>query len=140
MDEAEVLLIGPDKALMLARVRPGTFDYDILAEELAAYLANPDNLLAVARVDQEIVAFASGTIIRHPDKLPSLFVNEVSCHEDFRGQKLGQAVSRLLMEEGARQGAAGTWVATEEDNASARSLYAGLGAKVTKGIVIYSWE
>ncbi len=76
----------------------------------------------IAQIDGEVVGLASGTILRHPDKTPSFFINEVGVHEDFQRQGMGSALSRALMDEARARGCHGIWLATEAQCPGPRSL------------------
>lgn len=140
MTRAEIVLLGAEDAHVLGAVAPDLFDDPVTPEGAAAFLTAPGHLIAVARAGGIVVAFASGTILRHPDKAPHLFVNEVSTAGPWRRQGLARACVRRLIDAAARQGARGGWVATEGDNAPARALYRSLGLAEATGVAVYDWQ
>jgi ribosomal protein S18 acetylase RimI-like enzyme len=140
MDGTEIVLLGAEDAAVLADVAPGLFDHPVTPEGAAAFLRAPGHLIAVARAGGTVVAFASGTILRHPDKAPQLFVNEVATAEPWRRWGLARACVLRLTRAAARQGARGGWVATEGDNAPARALYRSLGLAEATGVAVYDWQ
>jgi ribosomal protein S18 acetylase RimI-like enzyme len=101
--------------------------------------ADPRNLLMVAERGGRIVGFASGTVLDHPDKPRSLYVQEVGVNEDAQRRGIGRALVLALREEGRLLGCTSTWVLTEADNTPARALYAGTGGVETTGVVMVEW-
>ena len=132
--------LGPDDSGFLSQVRPGTFDNDIDPAQAAAFLADPGHEIVVACAAGEVVGFASGTVLLHPDKPPAFFIAEVSVHEDFRRRGLGSALMQRLIAVARGRGCKGIWLATEADNDAARGLYRRLAAQESEGIVVYDWD
>lgn len=132
--------LGPEDAHILDRVRPGTFDNDIDPARAWAFLATRVNELVVALDRGEVIGFASGTVIMHPDKPTQFFVNEVSVHPDFRRQGIAMRLLTRISELAADRGCEEVWVATEADNTAARNLYAKLSSNELPGVVVYSWS
>ena len=116
------------------------FDNRVDPPELAAFLADPGHMLVFATQAGRVVGFASGAILRHPDKPPSLFVNEVSVAEDMRRRGIATELCQRLLAEARGRRLRGIWLATEDHNTAARALYRGLEARETAGIVVYDWE
>ena len=115
------------------------FDNPVRDDQLAAFLADPGHAMVLACAGDAVVGFASGTVLRHPDKDPAFFLNEVEVAEDWRRRGIA---TRLVAALRARAGALGCstlWLATERDNAPARGLYRAAGAEETEGIVVYEW-
>ena len=98
------------------------------------------NELVVALDRGEVVGFASGTVIMHPDKPTAFFINEIGVHEEYRRQGIARRLMFRIMELARDRGCEGIWCATEADNAAARGLYAALKARETQGIVVYDWD
>ena len=138
-DTITIRLLGPDDVGVLDRVRPGTFDNDVDPVEAWAFLATGVNVLVVALSQGEVVGFASGTVLMHPDKRRGFFVNEVSVHEDLRRQGIGRRLMTRIMDVARDRACGDIWVATEGDNAPARALYRALGGAETTGIAMYDW-
>ena len=132
--------LGPGDTSFLSRVRPGTFDNDIDAEAAAAFLADPGHEIVVAVEAGEVVGFASGTVLLHPDKPPALFVNEVSVHPGLQRRGIASQLVTSLLAVARARGGRGMWLATEAENTAARALYRKLGAAETGGIVVYNWD
>lgn len=132
--------LGPEDVHILDRVRPGTFDNDIDPSRAWAFLATRVNELVVALDKGEVIGFASGTVIMHPDKATVFYLNEVGVHFDYRQQGIATRLIRRIMELALDRGCEGMWCATEADNHAARRLYKSLKSKGTEGIVVYEWE
>lgn len=131
--------LGPDDLDLLSGVAPGLFDGPVLPAQAKAFLHDPHHHIVVALDGGQVVAFASGTVTLHPDKPPSLFINEVGTRDSHQRRGYGAAVTRTLIEAGRAQGCQGAWVGTEPDNAPARAFYAALGGQALD-FVGYSWD
>ncbi len=139
-DPITIRLLGPDDAAVLDRVHPDAFDNPIDPALAWAFLQTGVNSLAVALRVGEVVGFASGTVLMHPDKAPQLFINEVSVAEPFRRRGVARRMVRRLIDAARDRGCDGFWLATEAENDPARGLYRCLGARETGGIVMYDWN
>jgi len=120
------LLQSADLDTLLA-VRDGLFDNPVDPEQARAFLHSPLNHMAVAFEGAQGVAFASGTVLLHPDKPPSMFINEVGTREEHRRKGHGAAVTRALLDHARAIGCSGVWLGTEPDNDPALALYRSLG-------------
>ncbi len=98
------------------------------------------DILMIADIDGRIVGFASGTVLYHPDKAPSLFVQEVGVNEDAQRRGIARALVLAIRDEGRKQGCTTAWVLTEADNTAARALYAATGGVETTDVVMVEWE
>ena len=132
--------LGPEDAEVLDRVRPGTFDNPLDPAQTWAFLAAGLNEMVVALRAGEVVGFATGTVLLHPDKPPAFFLNEVGVHEEMRRQGIGTRLCNKLFDVARDRGCQGIWLATEETNDEARGLYRHLRARETGGIVVYDWD
>ena len=132
--------LGPDDAFVLDRVRAGVFDNPIDPAQAWAFLAVRLNLLTVAVYQGEVVGFVNGTVLLHPDKPRSLFLNEVGVHEDFQKQGIGTRLLRAITDEGRDRGCEEAWVLTDADNPAGNALYTRLKGAPTAGHVMYSWD
>ena len=101
---------------------------------------DPRNVLMLASVNERVVGFASGTVIDHPDKAPTLFINELGVNDAARRQGIGRALLQAIRAAGRARGCQTSWVATEGDNAAARALYRATGGTETADIVMYDWN
>jgi len=120
-------LLGPGDSEVLKHVAPGVFDFPIRPELAQEFLADPRHHIAVAIEDDVVVGFASGVHYIHPDKPAELFVNEVGVTPSHQNHGIGTAVLRLLLDHSQRLGCTGAWVLTDDENNSARRMYAKAG-------------
>lgn len=132
--------LGPEDAQVLDRVRPGTFDNPVDLARAWAFLATRVNELVVALDRGEVVGFASGTVLMHPDKPTQFFLNELSVHEDCRRRGIGRRLFERIAALARDRGCEGVWVATEAGNSPARAFYAAAGGRETGGIVAFDWD
>lgn len=116
------------------------FDHAVDARELERFVGDPGHELVFATIYDLVVGFASGTVLRHPDKAPAFFINEVGVDVPWRRRGVARALCRRLIERARAIGCAGIWLATEADNTAARALYRSLSARETRGIVVYDWD
>lgn len=105
-----------------------------------AFFAESNHLIFGAIDGAQLVGFASGTILLHPDKPPSLFINEVAVNPAFRRRGIATRLCEKLISAGRERGCEGAWLATETDNAAACALYRALDGRETPGIVVYDWD
>lgn len=115
------------------------FDHPAKPDQARAFFADANHHIVGAIHDTALIGFASGIVLLHPDKHPTLFISEVGVNEAYQRHGIATALVEQLMEVGAAAGCQGTWLATEHDNAPARGLYRKTGARETQGIVVYDW-
>lgn len=132
-------LLGPADLDILLSVRDGLFDNPVDPDEARAFLANPMNEIALAFDRGEVVGFASGTVLQHPDKAPSMFVNEVGVREGWLRRGIGRAVTQVLLDRARARGCQGIWLGTEPDNVAALALYRSLGGEEVT-FVGFGWD
>ncbi|MDA5094617.1 GNAT family N-acetyltransferase [Aliiroseovarius sp. KMU-50] len=116
------------------------FDNPVDPAQLAAFVADPGHEMIFVVKDDQVIGFASGCFLLHPDKPAAFFINEVGVERSHRQQGIGkQLVSRILSQ--ARRGRAqGIWLATEGDNQPARCLYRSLQGRETPDIRVFDWD
>ncbi len=131
--------LGPEDAHVLERVRPGTFDNPVDPTLAYGFLATGVNELVVAMSDGEVIGFASGTALMHPDKPTAFLINEIGVHDDFRRLGVGGRLLERIMDIARSRGCIGIWLGTEANNAQARALYRKFGGEELMG-VFYGWD
>lgn len=139
-DHIEVRRLGPRDLDLLCATPQGVFDDDVIPDGAAAILADPANVVVVALDRGAICGMATGTVLRHPDKPPQMFVNEVGVHEDRQGRGIGRALFAAVLAEARARGCPQVWVVTEAENTAARALYRGAGGAETDALVMYEWD
>ncbi len=135
----EIRVLAPDDLALLLAVEPGLFDHPVDPDQSRAFLRDPGHYLVVAVEGGRILAFASGTVLLHPDKPPSLFVNEVGSRDEYQRRGLATAVMRRPFDHARAQGCMGIWLGAEPGNAPARGLYRALGGQ-EQDFTGYAWD
>jgi ribosomal protein S18 acetylase RimI-like enzyme len=110
------------------------------ARFLGTRLPDPRSILVLAERDGQIVGFASGTVLDHPDKPPELFLQELGVNAAAQGRGIGRALVARIRAEGRARGCRVTWVLTEDDNAAARATYRAAGGEEATGVVLFEWD
>ena len=136
-EEVKIHHLGPDDSAMLEGA--DVFDHPVDRVQLAAFLTSPSHEIVIALVGASIIGVATGVIHLRPDKPPEFYIDEVGVDEKWRGQKIGVLLMERLLEIARSRGCKSAWLATEEDNRAALGLYRKLGARETKGAVIFDW-
>jgi ribosomal protein S18 acetylase RimI-like enzyme len=140
MDPITIRRLGPeDEALVLA-APDDIFDNPPDPSQTRAFLASGMNLLFAAFDGGRMVGFSSGTVLLHPDKPPSLFVNELGTAEGWRRRGIGTALTRRMVEAAREMGCEGIWLGTEVDNAAARATYRKAGGRESTAFVLFDWD
>lgn len=135
----DVRILTPEDIAVLLAVESGLFDHPVDPVQARAFLEDPHHLLAMGFAGGMAVAFASGSVLLHPDKPPSLFINEVGTRESHQRRGFGAAVTRALIAAARTRGCDGAWLGTEPENAPARGLYRHLGGD-ERVFVGYGWD
>ena len=140
MSEAwEIVRIGPDGAAMLDRIAPEVFDRPVVAESLAAYLAEPRHIMLLALAEGEVIAQVTAVVHLRPEKPTALFIDEVGVTPGWRRRGIARRMVQEMFAIARELGCAEAWVGTEPDNGPARGLYEGLGAEGVS-VVMYEYE
>ena len=113
----------------LEKVGETLFDHAIKRERAIEFLNDPRHHLVLAFHKGEVVGMASGVHYVHPDKDPSMFINEVGILDDFQNCGIGRELVKYLWGHAKGIGCASAWVATEKSNIPAQRCYIGAGAK-----------
>lgn len=132
-------ILAPDDLALLLGTAPGLFDRPIDPAQAKAFLTDPLHRMAVVTEGAEILAFASGTILLHPDQPPSFFVNEVGTREAHQRRGHAKVALTALMDEARAMGCQGIWLGTEAENTAARALYRRLGGEEVP-FIGYGWD
>jgi ribosomal protein S18 acetylase RimI-like enzyme len=135
----EIRVLGIDDLGLLLAVEPGLFDRPVDPAQARAFLRDARHVLVAAIDGGRMLAFASATVLLHPDKPPALFVNEVGTREEHQRRGLGRAVMATLFAHARARGFQGIWLGTEPDNLPARAFYRALGGQEQE-FVGYAWD
>ncbi|WP_425390728.1 GNAT family N-acetyltransferase [Ekhidna sp.] len=127
----ELVLKIADESDLPAMIKAGDslFDYLIKLDRAKEFLQDPRHHLILAYFDEKLVGMVSAFDYVHPDKDPTLFINEASVLEDFQGQGIGRKLIKSMCEHAKSIGCKEAWVATEKSNMAARKAYVNAGGK-----------
>ncbi len=110
------------------------------AEEGRRFLANPDDLLLVARWNGVVCGFLSAHRLQRFDRRRAeVLLYEVGVEEAFRRRGVGRALVEAAKRWATEVGADELWVLTEEDNAPARALYAATGGEEEPALTMFDY-
>ncbi len=96
------------------------------ADELAEVVAAPDSVLFVARLDGRVVGALTIAFYRIPTGLKA-WIEDVVVDEDARGSGIGEALSRMAIDEARRRGAKNVSLTSRPSREAANRLYRGIG-------------
>ena len=112
------------------------------AEEGRRFLANPDNLLLVARWEGEVCGFLTAYRLQRFDRRRAeVLLYEIGVREPFQRRGVGRALVEGAKRWAAEVGAAELWVLTEADNAPALALYRATGGTADPpGTTLFAYD
>jgi ribosomal protein S18 acetylase RimI-like enzyme len=123
-----VRLLDTSEVAVLERVAPDVFDDQVNPHYAQEFMQDPRHHLAVAVTPEGLViGMASGVHYLHPDKAPTMFINEVGVSAAWEGQGIGRRLVAALLHRASVLGCADAWTATEPDNHGAQALYTRCG-------------
>ena len=99
------------------------FDYPIKENRAKEFLADKRHHLILAYDGSKLVGMASAFDYVHPDKDPTMFMNEASVLDNHQGQGIGTELIKRLKTLAQDMGIEDIWIATEESNVAARKAY-----------------
>ena len=135
----EIHVVQASDLDLLMQVEEGLFDSPVDPGQARAFLDSPLHHMVVAFANGQAVSFASGSVLLHPDKAPSMFINEVGTRAEHRRRGYGAAVLCALIDHGRGIGCKGIWLGTEPENAPALALYRSLGG-AERPIAGFAWD
>ncbi|QCW98581.1 GNAT family N-acetyltransferase [Aggregatimonas sangjinii] len=124
-----IRLANENDLLAIETVGEALFDYPILKNRTVEFLNDPRHHLALAFEHDTIVGMASGVHYVHPDKDPSLFINEVSVLEGYQNHGIGRSLVKYLCAHASHIGCSEAWVLTGQENGAAQKAYLAAGGK-----------
>ena len=113
----------------IIKVGDKLFDHAIKKERAIEFFEDTRHHLVLAFFDTEVIGMASGFHYVHPDKDPSLFMNEVGVLDAFQNQGIGRALVKFLWEHAKTLGCKEAWIGTEKSNVAAQKCYQAAGGK-----------
>jgi ribosomal protein S18 acetylase RimI-like enzyme len=140
MDTITIRRLGPEDVALVLAAPDDIFDNPPDPVRTRAFLAGPGNVLIAAFEDGRMVGFASGCVLLHPDKPPSMFLAELGTAEGWRRRGIGTALTEHILAAARGLGCKGIWLATEPDNLAARATYRRAGGREQEGFVLFDWD
>lgn len=121
----DLVLKLADKSDLPAMIEAGDslFDFSIKPERAKEFFQDQRHHLILAHYDNLLVGMVSAFDYVHPDKDPTLFINEASVIEEFQGQGIGRKLIESMCEHAKSIGCKDAWIATEKSNVAARKAY-----------------
>lgn len=139
--EYALTFLSRETAGRLDLAEPDLFDAPIRADSLAAFLDDPRHVLVMAEAAGQVVGFASGNEVLHPDKAPQLFINEVGVSPAFRRNGIGRAMVAALLDWARGRGCDCAWLGTALDNEAGNGCFASVpGAERAEDFTVYEWR
>ena len=120
----------------IEKVEIGLFDYAVKPDRTREFLNDPRHHLILAYYSGKIIGMASAFHYVHPDKDPTLFMNEIGVLERYQDQGIGRAMARKLYDHVEELGCTEVWVATESSNIAARKAFTAAGGAEDKELVV----
>jgi ribosomal protein S18 acetylase RimI-like enzyme len=136
----DIIRLTPANASLLDAVADEVFDEPVDRTRVAAYIADPSNIMLLAVADSEVVAQCAAVIHRHPDKVTELYIDEVGVALAFQRQGLATRMLDAMFAIGKEAGCGEAWVGTEIDNEAARRLYETRGGTTPELFVMYLYK
>lgn len=113
----------------IEKVGDALFDHPIKRNRAKEFFADKRHHLFLAFERENVVGMASGFHYVHPDKNPSLFINEVGVLESHRNQGIGRTLVKHLWEYAKSLDCQDAWIGTENSNQVAQRCYQAAGMK-----------
>lgn len=139
-DTITIRVLGPDDVEVLDRVRPGTFDEELNPVYSWAFLSTGVNAIVVAMDRGDVIGFASGTVILHPDKPRQFYISELGVHGDFEDQGIAERLMERLRNVAAERGCEEMWGVADTSNVTTQDLFKSLGGAESPGQIKYSFD
>ncbi len=138
--------LGDDLDQLVADVAAAEWDganemepYDL--DALREYLGRDDNVLLVARINDELAGLLLACKIYAPYKNGQwMYVDEVDVAVNHRRKGVGGALMKELFAVAKGMGLKEAWLGTEPDNISANKLYRSLGPSSSESFVDYTFR
>lgn len=122
-------LLSASDVAVFGRVAEDVFDNATHEDLIAEFLSDPRHHIAVALDGGIVVGMASAVHYVHPDKPAQLFINEVGVAPSHQRRGIASELLARLLAHGRTLGCTEAWVAADEDNGPARSLYIHAGGQ-----------
>jgi ribosomal protein S18 acetylase RimI-like enzyme len=116
--------------LELAEMNQAFPEFALDAANVQRFLSNPDNLLLLARCDNQMCGLLYGYRLDLLDEARAeVLLYSLDVVERFRRQGAGRQLVEATKRWAAEVGASTVWVGTERSNTAAMALYASCGGR-----------
>lgn len=122
----DVFLAEPHHVALFDSVDEDVFDGPIIPEMLGSYLSDQKQHITVAMDGGKMVGMCSGMHHHHPDKRPSMWVNELSVAGPWRRRGIATALIGALADHGRSRHCTEIWVIADPTD-MAEGFYTSLG-------------
>jgi len=139
MGNIDIRHLNSEDMALLLHVEEGLFDHPINPVQAKAFLADPLHELVLAYDGPQAVGMISANVQLHPDKEPSMFINEVGTRDGWTRRGIATALVESMIKIARDRGCVGIWLGTEQDNLPAIGLYRSLEADEVAG-VYFGWD
>lgn len=139
MSDVKIVRLGTETAYLLDHVADGVFDAAIQPDQRAAFLEESSHHMFVAVCADQVVGMVSGVRYLHPDKLPSMWVNEVGVGDDWLRRGIAKRLLDAILDLAQELGCEEAWLGTESDNIAALALYRSAKGSEAAG-VYFTWD
>ncbi len=145
-------LAAPPKfaAMGVRRLGPGDRDaatracelYGISGEvKVDVFLQRPETTLLVAEEDGDVVGYAYGHELAHPDGELTMLLYALDVAEAARRRRLGRQLVSTFVEDARQRGCSEVWVLTGPENAPALATYQSAEGRRSHGeSVMLTWH
>ncbi len=117
------------------------FDFDVKKNRAIEFLHDSRHHLMLAFDKNKLVGMVSAVHYVHPDKDPSLFINEVGVVTNYQNRGIGRKLVRLMCEHGKKVGCIEAWVLTDKSNERAKKTYSAAGGILEDAnVVLYEFK
>lgn len=113
--------------LALEQVGDALFNNPIKRDRTIEFFQDLRHRLVLAFHKAKVIGMASGFHYVHPDKDPSMFINEVGVTLEFQNQGVGRELVKYFWEYARKIGCQEAWVVTEKSNIPAQRCYLSAG-------------
>jgi len=139
MADVKIIRLSNPTVHVLDCIAHGVFDEAIKPSQRDAFLAEENHHMLLAVSDGQVVGMASAVKYLHPDKLPSLWINEVGVGDDWLRQGIAKKLMDTMLQLSEELGCEEAWLGTESDNAPALALYRSLNGEEDAG-AYFTWD
>lgn len=128
----EIRLATLEDLVAIEKVGDALFDHSIKRNRALEFFEDSRHHLFLAFDDKKVVGMVSAFHYIHPDKDPSLFINEVGVLEAYQNQGIGSTLVKRIWEYARELGCQDAWVGTEKSNSAAQKCYVKAGGAPEK--------